>query len=449
MDTENRAFLLHKASAHSQQCAHKRCALLVVTLLVGFCVSAPNLHCQEAPDELLHKAATLSQAKKYAEAISVYEHLIAAHPSCAEAYRGIVTCYTELGNPHGALKYMDSLFLEHPDRAEVNYGMGLALYAVGKYDRAAACFKKAITLKPDLAPAWNNAAVIEHFINRNYAAARQYYEKAIAISTQTGNKTVADIARKNLENLPRPEDVRVMSLEEFINTFIARAESRDETGMRHLVLSQKQNSEQALDWLLSAALRAHAAGATAEETTSANLAKLLAGQYAAVHASDLLQKKYKEYASLDPAQKKTIAQAEVQLARGLDLEQQNRMSEAAQAYEEASLLFERGGRRQYAARARLCVGDVYRATKEYRRAREAYSSALTTFIELRDEPHKALALASLGIAESLLGNRDDALDFLNRALTIYVSLNDEQAAAKVRKNIETVRTQHNRVAPGS
>lgn len=404
----------------------------------------------DAPAELARKAESLMTSKKYSEALSAYEELIRVCPSCPEAYRGIVTCYSRLGNPGGAVKYMEGLFLEHPERAEVHYGMGVALYTAGQYERAAACFAKAVELNPDLAAAWNNAAVIQHFIKRDFAAARRFYEKAIEVCNRTGNTTVLEIARKNLENLPRPEDLRTMSLEEFVNMFISRAEARDEAGLRHLVISQKKIAEQAMDWLTSAALRAHAAGSSAEEATSADLAKLLAAQYAAVHGSDTLKKKYQEYAELEGERKKSIAQGELMLSRGLDLERQGLAAQAIPLYEQACAFFERGGRKESLGLARLYLGDACRAAHEYRRARDAYGNALTTFIELRDEPRKALALASLGITESLLNNNTEALEFLNRALAIYTSLKDTEAAEKVRRNIELVRSQiRTQSVPGS
>jgi tetratricopeptide (TPR) repeat protein len=417
----------------------KRHFFIALFFFSAACFVSPYLaQSQESSRELLQKAESLHSARKYAEALGVYEKLIAADPSCAEAYRGIVTCYSDLGNPQGAVKYMDGLFLEHPQRAEVCYGLGVALYTAGKYDNAATYFQQAVKLKPDLAAAWNNSAVIYHFIKRDYAAARQYYEKAIDISTRTGNAGVLDIARKNLANLPREEDLKPLTLEEFLNTFIARAESRDETGVRQLVLSQKENSEQAVDWLLGTALRACAAGRQDEEKTSADLAQLLAAAYAAAHKSDRLQKKYDEYAGLDPEQKKTVARGEALLAGGMDLEQQGRYDEAVQQYLQALACFERSGRKKSSGLAHLYLGDAYRAAKNFRQAQASYSNALTGFMELRDEPRKALALSSLGITCALLDNNADALDFLKRSLTIYTALKDDAAAGRVRQNIERV-----------
>ena len=408
---------------------------------MALCLGMQKCACWAEPAaELARKAASLMSSKKYSEALSTYEELIKICPSCTEAYRGIVTCYSHLGNPGGAVKYMEGLFLEHPEQAEVHYGMGVALYTAGQYDRAAACFAKAVELNPDLAAAWNNAAVIQHFIKRDFAAARRFYEKALEVCKRTGNTAVLEIARKNLENLPRPEDLRTMSFEEFLNLFISRAEARDEVGLRHLVISQKNNAEQAMDWLISEALRSHGAASFAEEATSADLARLLATLYGTVHGSEILKKKYQEYAGLDGERKKAIAQGELVFGRGLDLERQGMVAQAVPLYEQACAFFERGASKERLGLAQLSLGDACRAAHKYQCARDAYGKALTTFIELHDEPRKALALASLGMAESLLDNNTEALEFLNRALVIYNFLKDTAAADKVRRNIELVRS---------
>ena len=195
-----------------------------------------------------------------------------------------------MGNPQGALKYMDSLFLEKPDSAEVHYGMGCALYGLQKYDDAAKYFDKAIKIKPDLAAAWNNRGSIYHFVARDYAQARQYYEKAIEIGTRTGNAAVVKIARENIANLPREEDLKPLTLEEFLNIFIARADESDAAGVRWLVFGQKANCQPAMDWLLEQALHAASQDAYDEEKTAVALAALLAADYSGVHKNDGAEK---------------------------------------------------------------------------------------------------------------------------------------------------------------
>lgn len=412
-------------------------------LILSFCVLfslffLPALHAEEPPKDILQKAETLLTDKKYSEALGLYERVIAADPSCVQAYRDIVTCYGKLGNPQGAIKFMNALFLDHARSGEVHYGMGYALFQVNKYEDAAQYFDKAIQLKPDLAAAWNNRAAIYHFVANDYVKARQYYEKAIEISTRTGNDRVLAVARENLATLPSAEDLKPLALEEFLNSYIAKADANDSQAVRRLVLGQKKNCEQALDWFLNEALRAGAEGSRDEEKTTLALAALLANEYTLQHKSDALRKKLQAYTSLPEDKKKKIFRGESMLRTGMEKEQQGLYEEARKHYREAFACFESTGDKNKSGLCLLYLGDASRALKQFPEARKEYSDALSLFIETRDERQRALALSSLGITCSLLGEHGDALDFLKRSLTIYTSLKDVEAQHKVKKNIEMI-----------
>jgi len=394
---------------------------------------------QETPQALYNKAEQLAKNKKHSEALGLYQKAVTADPSFTPAYRGMVTCYSELGNAQGALKFMDSLFLDNPDVAEVYYGMGYALFKLCKYEEAGTYFEKAIQLKPDLAEAWNNRAAIFQFVTGDYKKARQYYEKAMAISSKQGNAWVLSIARENLAALPSAEDLKPLTLEEFLNLYLARAEANDEQGVRRLVLGQKKNCKQAMDWLLERAMQAGGEGNGDEEKTTLALAKLLAGEYATQHKSGELGKKLSAYTEIPGDRKKKIYRANSLLNAGMEKEQQGLYDDACRRYREACASFDALGDKTKAGLSSLYLGDAYRALKKHKEARTAYSDALTRFIEGRDDPQKALALSSLGIACFLLGEKDEALGFLKRSLSLYTSLQDEDACRKVQKNIAMIK----------
>ncbi len=394
--------------------------------------------CQETPQAVFLKAETLYKAKNPAEALPLYQKVIAADSVFSQAYRGVVLCYGAMGNPQGALKYMDALFIDKPGSAEVHYGMGCALYGLQKYDEAARYFDKAIKIKPDLAAAWNNRGSIYHFVARDYAKARQHYEKAIEIGNRTGNAAVVKIARENIANLPREEDLKPLTLEEFLNTFIARADESDAAGVRWLVLGQKANCGPALDWFLEQALQSAFQEDKNQEKILVALATLLAGEYGGVHKDELLKKKLKAYTSLSDDKKKKTFQGNSLLARGVEQEQQAAFEQAAQAYSGALDCFQALQDKPKTGLALLYLGDAQRALKKYAEARKSYTDAVTAFMEVKDEKQRALALTSLGFTSALLKEYAEALDFFNRALKIYTSLKDEPSAAKVRENISRV-----------
>ena len=384
---------------------------------------------------MFQKAETLYKEKKHAEALPLYQKVIALNSAFSQAYRGVVLCYGALGNPQGALKYMDSLFLDRPDSAELEYGMGCALYSLQKYDDAAKYFDKAIKMNQDLAAAWNNRGSIYHFVTRDYGKARQYYEKAVAIGMRTGAAAAVKIAQENLANLPREEDLKPMTLEDFLNAFVARADESDAAGVRWLVQGQKQNCEPALDWLLEQALQAASQPDTDAEKTTVALATLLAAEYSGLHKSDSLKKKLAAYTGLSTEKKKKLAEGNSLLASGIEKEQQAAFAQAAQAYAGAVASFTAAGDTAKKGLALVYLGDAQRSLKKYTDARAAYTDAVTAFMEVKDEKQRALALTSLGFTSALLKEHDEALDFFNQALKIYTALKDEQSAKKVRENI--------------
>ena len=271
--------------------------------------------------------------------------MIAADSVYSRAYRGVVLCYGAMGNPQGALKYMDALFIDKPDSAEVHYGMGCALCGLQKYDEAAKYFDKALKIKPDLAAAWNNRGSIYHFVARDYAKARQYYEKAIETGSRTGNAEVVKIARENIANVPREEDLKPLTLEEFLDTFIARADDSDSAGVRWLVLGQKANCEPALDWFLEQALQAASQEAKDQEKTAVALATLLAATVDRLKTEGKVISKYTEILSLDGENKEArAALAKIYYEKYRDAETLRQSGDMAY-YKELILAFDDGAYR--------------------------------------------------------------------------------------------------------
>ncbi len=413
--------------------------LLLLICAVNLFVTQLHLCGAEEPLTLLAKAEEQFSQKKYSEALSLYEKAIEGDPSLVPAYRGIVRSYHVLGDKQGAVVFLESLFLEYPDSPEIYYGLGYALYTTEKYERARTYFEKAIELKPDMAEAWNNCAAIYHFITRDYTKAKKYYERAIALSSKSGNERVLNIARKNLANLPRPEEIKPLqqelSLEEFLNLFIARVDEKNERAVGLLVLGQQENSEHAMEWFLGEALKAAATDSIAEEEKAVLLARVLEKHYRKSFSSDALHNRLAEYSGLDAAKKKDLYQGESLLNGGVEMEERGSFDAALQRYEAARQCFERIGDTGRKGLALLYQGDVYRRLKKYHEAGKAYSEALTGFIALRDDPQRALALSSLGITYSLMGEYEDGLDFLKRSLSIYNQLHDDVSAKKVQQNI--------------
>lgn len=417
--------------------------LFLLVLLIFNVFYKDNLYAEKDPNAMFQSAEALFSEKKYSAALSLYEDVISIDPSFTKGYRGIIRCYNALGDPQGAVILMESLFLENQERAGVCYGLGYSLYNVKKYNQAMRYFKKAVKLDQDLAAAWNNCGVIYHFITPDYEKARQYYEKAISISQRTGNAWVLEIAKKNLAHLPTPEELKPvtekLTLEQFINGFISRVDENDERGIRQLVLGQKKNSEQAMDWLLGEAMRSCVEENKNDENRTILLARLLEKEYRSSFKSLFLQNKLDTYNNLVDKKKKKIVEGEELIKEGLKNEQNGIYREAQNRYKEALLCFESIKDKNRAGLAHVYIGDVYRKMNKYSLARESYIIGLTYFIETGEEERKASVLSSLGTTCFLLGEYSDALDFYKRSLTIYRSLKDKEAEKKIKSNMHMIK----------
>ncbi len=281
----------------------KKRSLFLLLFSISFLLFySKNLQAEDPPGVVFDRAESLFEKKKYSESLSLYEKVISLDSAHLMAYRGLVRSYVKLGDPQGGVIFMEDLYLDDLENAGVCYGLGYANYYLKKYDNAIRYFNEALKLNPDLAPAWNNCAAIYHHIKRDYEKAKTYYEKAILVSKKTGDERVLSIAEKNLKNLPTPEEIKPLkeklTLEQFIDMFMSRVEEDNERGIRLLVLGQKDNCEQAMNWFLGEAMQASAEGNKEEEKTALLFSKLLEREYRNGFQSDFLQRKMGEYIGL-------------------------------------------------------------------------------------------------------------------------------------------------------
>ncbi|UCD89609.1 MAG: tetratricopeptide repeat protein [Desulfobacterales bacterium] len=388
-------------------------------------------------------AEALFKKKKFSEALSLYENILLKNPSFISAYRSLTKCYKELGDLQGAVIFIESLFFENPESAEVCYGLGYALYSAKKYNDSKIYFEKAIKLNPNLAEAWNNCAAIYHLVLQDDKKARNYYEKAISISRQTGNNRVLEIAKMNLARLPNQEVIQPvkenLTLEEFINRFIFCVDHNNKKRIRQLILGQKENSEQAMDWLLKQAMRAFAESNTEEEKTALLLARLLDQEYRNSFKNNLLKGKLYAYNSLSHEKKKMLIKGEDLINKGLKREHEEIYKEALQSYKDALSAFQDIKNISKTGIAYVYIGDVYRKMKKYDLARKAYHNGLSCFIEIGEQERKAFVLSELGKTYFFLKDYKNALQFLEQSLEAYRLLKDENSEKKVKQNIDLVK----------
>jgi tetratricopeptide (TPR) repeat protein len=326
--------------------------------------------------------------------------------------------------------------------------MGYSLFHLQKYDDAAKFFDKAIQMDQNLAEAWNNRAAIYQFVDQDFDSARHYYQKAIDLSRQTGNRRVLDIARKNLASLPKKEALNpvteILTLEVFINRFVDAVDQNEVKQMKELVLGQRANCEKTMQWLLENAMRANARRAKEDEDSAVLMGELLANLYEESFKSSLLKDRLQSYINLPDEKKQLLVKGENLLKEG-DLEQKsNRYYLARQKYQEALLCFKEIHDQRRTGIAYTYLGDLLVQMKDWQSAREAYQQSLPLFSTSEDRERKAAVLYTLGKICYNLEKYTPALDYLNKSLEIYREINNPTALQKVEKNIELLKKKHAR-----
>jgi tetratricopeptide (TPR) repeat protein len=419
------------------------CLLFFLSPIFFFLFFSKAAWADNDSNTLFQEAEKLYQAGEYRSALEKYKGIILVDPSFIKGYRGITQCYFSLGDPQGALKFMESLFLEHPENGGVLYGLGYSLYDLGRYDDALAYFKKAIELNRNIAAAWNNCGVIYHFISKDYRRARYYYEQAIAISEKSGEDWVLKRSKENMANLPEPEMLKAiteeMTLEDFINRFIACAESDSCKEIPELVLGQKEKSRKAMEWLIGKAARSYAEGNLEDEKILIALAEILQDEYSISFKSPELHDLFKRYTGLSGNDKKKKVEGEDLLEQGLAKEQDGRYAEAAADYQEALNCFAAVNDRSGQGLAFLYLGDAHRKLKDYPIACDFYKKALPFFDETGEGERKAHALSSLGETCYVMGKYSEGIEYMNQSLEIYGLLQDQDAVKRLRANLELIK----------
>lgn len=146
---------------------------------------------QEAERQLLEKTNAATQAlinNRLDEAMRLFDEIIATNArapqlmAAAHYHRGIIYqkrgAFNEAASDYTTALWLDAL----PDnmRARTHYNRGTALDNLGQQDRAKADFDAAITLMPEMAPAYNNRANVLRRMGE-YEAAIADYDTSIAL----------------------------------------------------------------------------------------------------------------------------------------------------------------------------------------------------------------------------------------------------------------------------
>ncbi len=140
----------------------------------------------EERDALLGLAYIAHQQGHAEEARSYYQRVLRQEPGNAVARAGLLTL-----NPADDVQALGSqsrdVAEQNPDSAAAQSVLGHSLVRQGRLADARLAFQRAHLLEPNVAlHAFNLAVALDRL--RNYAAARHYYELALALSAQSGGE---------------------------------------------------------------------------------------------------------------------------------------------------------------------------------------------------------------------------------------------------------------------
>lgn len=153
-------------------------------------------------DILLALAQVLVISGRSSEAEHMTRSVLLREPHCIECYRLLSAVSSKRGDHSQALELLDLALQQNISdlsvKAELLFSRGNQLREMNRLEDAFQSYKDAVQMKPDQSQAWMNMGGIQH-IKGDYAAARRFYEKALALSP--GSK----LLKENLAKLDRLE----------------------------------------------------------------------------------------------------------------------------------------------------------------------------------------------------------------------------------------------------
>ncbi|POR46719.1 tetratricopeptide repeat protein [Paraburkholderia eburnea] len=135
------------------------------------------------PAEQLQHAARICQlARRHADAVTLYDRLLALVPDHATSLHGAAMSLVQMEEGDAALAYLTRLARRYPNSPEVHYNRGTLLGQLGRYDEELDAYRRAIGLKPDFVAVHVNLGVALRDLRRFDDALRQF-KKALSIDT--------------------------------------------------------------------------------------------------------------------------------------------------------------------------------------------------------------------------------------------------------------------------
>ena len=220
----------------------------------------PNAPAGNSAEALLAQANQHYQAKDYANALQLYENLVALKPDAATsefAHYRIGWIQSEFKQYDKAVLSQREAIRLNPQDASANYELGYALYTLNQYSEALAAFQRSLQLKPDDVSALHWVGSSELALGRK-AEALKIYRMLQKADQEEANQFYLDITRADLDAAPAKPSVtkRAEAYHNLDSTsLLAKANQGDDAAMKALAdfYNQKHDDANGLKWTIKAA----------------------------------------------------------------------------------------------------------------------------------------------------------------------------------------------------
>lgn len=129
---------------------------------------------------LILRARTLHQQKKFQQALPLYEKILKVHPYQHETLHLMGLLYHDLKNLPKALEYLNRALVITPNLPQLHHNIGLVHKDMGNFEKAISFYQYALRLNPKYYKAMHKLANVYAYLEQTDLAVN-FYEKAMAL----------------------------------------------------------------------------------------------------------------------------------------------------------------------------------------------------------------------------------------------------------------------------
>ena len=382
----------------------------------------------QAQGELHESLANFEKAFKEFEALSDRDEM-------ANALASIGSLQYDLGNYDAASKTLLRLSSLRTDAGDL-LRLGAAFYMQKDYAQALTYYERALehatkTVNGAAAIAALTGAANCYYNQRDYDQALQFYNRSLEISERLNDKSGVATQLQNIGNVHRARGDYGSALQSYFNSLEAAAAARTKAtvantlGSIGVVRSLQGDNLQALEYFEKSLREFEASG---DQVGKARLfsyignARYIQGQY------DLALTAYQRGVELHRSLADSLSQADLMIGIGTVYVTQKKYAPALESYQQALAIYEGLRRRAESAEALTKIAAAYRLQDEHAKGLEFANRALN-LVQVGDLPAiRSLTLTEIGRLQRELDHPNEALNAFNEAIRIRQSMRADAAA---------------------